>query len=365
MKTFSKVNKSLVVRALIICLSLISNYSYAQGLGGLLNNIKKVKDEVKKVTDDVKKTKDEIDKTKKEVNDNVNGIKNIVGANKNTDTTTNGNTANASGSGAAKNNMNGTLTNSASEQMFIKSIKIANTTGRKIFITYRLYDGIKDIGLNMSATVCEGKECIIDLSKYAYREYYIRLTDGTIIKKNALTDKGDYKYDIQANYVDDRGEFSPFSPIVSNTSYNGDDLMKAGLIVKIEKTAKSEAAIEAIEKQKQINKNAIDPTKTGTITIVNTAGGMGKIYCVLKVPSKMNSSTYKKIEFMLGENKGDKYVIKDLRLFSGCVLLTMPESEKSKDPLSGHTYIVNSLSGLGGADSFQMEDGIIAKVGEH
>jgi hypothetical protein len=92
-------------------------------------------------------------------------------------------------------------------------------------------------------------------------------------------------------------------------------------------------------------------------------GGKGKIYCVLRVPKKTTGSSYKKIEFTLGENKGDKYVIKDLRLFSGYRLTTMPESEKSKDPQrEGITYITNSLNSNASED-FQMANGIIANVG--
>jgi hypothetical protein len=78
---------------------------------------------------------------------------------------------------------------------------------------------------------------------------------------------------------------------------------------------------------------------------------------------KTTGSSYKKVEFTLGENKGDKYVIKDLRLFRGYDLRTMPESEKGKDRFKeGISYIANSLSDTSG-ETFQMADGIIANVG--
>lgn len=100
----------------------------------------------------------------------------------------------------------------------------------------------------------------------------------------------------------------------------------------------------------------------GELAIVNAVGGMGKIYCILKVPIKNSSSGRKKVEFMIGADKGDKYVVKDLRLFSGYRLYTMPESQKGKDTMrEGITTIPNDFGSAG--DTFQMEDGIIVNVG--
>ncbi len=101
-------------------------------------------------------------------------------------------------------------------------------------------------------------------------------------------------------------------------------------------------------------------------------GGKGKIFCVLSIPKKHYGSTYptdcKRIEFILGENKGDKYVIKDLRLFGGCKLYAMPEREKFNYYVSPNNLIsvkTRFPHSLDGYNTFQMAaGGLVINVGE-
>jgi hypothetical protein len=70
MKTLLSLNKSVAVIILLITsLCLQGNYSYSQGLGGLRDKVKKVKDDAKKTTDEAKKIKEDakgqVDEVKK------------------------------------------------------------------------------------------------------------------------------------------------------------------------------------------------------------------------------------------------------------------------------------------------------------
>jgi hypothetical protein len=373
MQTLLKLNKSVViVISLIISLCLYGSYSYSQGLGGLLDKARKVRDDAKKVRDDAKKVKDEVKKTTDEAKQIKNDVKGQVAeVKKVTGTGANGSEGSGSGNNGQNNNSDANTVASitpGSNQEFVKKITVANLTGKTVLLSIRLYDDGIDIngGLQGFKTiVCEGRECVVDLEPRASKEYYISKAEGII--KKSVKDGGKFVYEIQANFDDGlgrgEGKPDPFSTIVFANVYTGADLKKSDNIVKVEISTKALTELARKAKQEEANKNANDPSKVGTLTIVNAVGGKGKIYCVLRVPQKSTSSSYKKVEFMLGENKGDKYVIKDLRLFRGYDLRTMPESEKGKDPLNGISYITNSVSGRGGENSFQMEDGIIANVG--
>jgi hypothetical protein len=356
MKTLLRLNKSvIIVISLVTSFCLCDNICYAQGL---LGKIKKIQEDVKKTTDDTKKIKDE--------------AKNITGAGSNGNGGSNGNSGsnenNNAGSNSSTNNERDKIP--SSDQDFVKKITVSNATGRQIYLMIHIYDGKKDITYPMmliKRIACDaGKDCVVDLVACAERSYLVLNSDGATVTKT-VNDPGKYVYNIQANFDDGlgRGEGKPdaYSTIVFSNNYNGDDLKKSGNVVKVEISPLAQAELARKATQEEANKNANDPTKLGTLTIVNAVGGKGKIYCVLRVPQKSTSSSYKKVEFMLGENKGDKCVIKDLRLFRGYDLRTMPESEKAKDPSTGKTYIPNNLSGLAGQESFQMEENKVANVG--
>jgi hypothetical protein len=356
MKTILKLNKSVyIVIALITSLCLYSNHSHSQTLKEIHDKAKQAKEEAKKVKGEVKKTTDE--------------AKKVTGGGE-----SNGNTGNNGNSSSGGGSISGGNTTSSgtpsSDQDFVKKITVSNATGRQIYLMVHIYDGKKDITYPMmliKRIACDaGKDCVVDLVACAERSYLVLNSEGATVTKT-VNERGKYVYNIQANFDDglDRGEGKPdaFSTIVFSNDYNADYLKKSNNVVKVEISPKAVEELARKAKQEDANKDANDPTKVGTLTIVNAVGGKGKIYCVLRVPQKSTSSSYKKIEFMLGENKGDKYVIKDLRLFKGYDLRTMPESEKGKDPLNGITYIINSLSGRGGEDSFQMENGKVANVG--
>jgi hypothetical protein len=373
MQTLLKLNQSVVIVILLTTsLCLHSKHSYAQGL---LDKIKKAQEDVKKTTDEAKKIKNDLKKQVDDVkqvtgtgsnNGNGNGSSNN---NNNNNSSTNTNTENNSSEINGPRNLFGT-TIPNSDQDFVKKITITNATGREIYIRVTLYDGKKDISNPLSfikPIVCgAGKQLVVDLVACAERSYFVLGSQGETVTKT-VAERGKYTYQIQANFDDGlgRGEGKPdaFSTIVFGNGYTGDDLKKISNVVKVEISPLAMDELARKAKQEEANKNANDPTKVGTLTIVNAVGGKGKIYCVLRVPLKSTSGSYKKVEFMLGENKGDQYVIKDLRLFRGYDLRTMPESEKGKDPLNGISYITNSVSGRGGANTFQMEDSIIANVG--
>jgi hypothetical protein len=356
-----KLHKSILAIVLFTSLYIVSNNCYAQGL---LGKIKKVQDDVKKTTDEVKKIKTD---AKGQV-DQVKTITGTGGTGGNSSERSNSNNSSGGGSNSSRNTTASVIP--SSDEDFVKKITVSNSTGRQIFLMVHIFDGKKDITyplMIMKRIACDaGKDCVVDLVDCAERSYIVLNSVGATVSKT-VKERGKYVYNIQANFDDglDRGEGKPdaFSTIVFSNNYNGDDLRISGNVVKVEISplAKDELARKA--KQEEANKSANDPTKMGTLTIVNAVGGKGKIYCVLRVPQKSTGSSYKKVEFMLGENKGDKYVIKDLRLFRGYDLRTMPESEKGKDPLNGITYITNSVSGRAGEDSFQMEDGKVANVG--
>jgi hypothetical protein len=355
MKTLLKLNKSIVVVILLLAgFCLQGNNSYSQGLLG----------KIKKTQEDIKKTK--ADATKK-----VDEVKNVTGAGSNGNGGSNGNSGsnenNNAGSNSSTNNERDKIP--SSDQDFVKKITVSNATGRQIYLMVHIYDGKKDITyplMVIKRIACDaGKDCVVDLVACAERSYLVLNSDGATVTKT-VNERGKYVYNIQANFDDGlgRGEGKPdaFSTIVFSNDYNADDLKKSGNVVKVEISPLAKDELSRKAKQEEANKSADDPTKMGTLTIVNSIGGKGKIYCVLRVPKTSTSSSYKKVEFMLGENKGDKYVIKDLRLFSGYVLSTMPESEKGKDSSLGLRYIINNVSGSGD-DSFQMEDGKVANVG--
>jgi hypothetical protein len=372
MKAVLKLGNSTLAIVIFTSLCFMSNYSQAQGL---LGKIKKIQEDVKKTTDDAKKIKDD---AKKQVQD----VKNVTGTGGNGSGGSNGNsgggsTGNVSVGGSGSNgntssNSNDRETNPNSviptrDEDFMKKITISNLTGKKIFIRVHLYDDKINAGSTIKPIPCEGTTCLIDLESYA-RQYYAYDAEGRTIRKNPKEgSKGKYSYEIQANFDDGLdaggGNPDPFSTVVSFIRYNGDDFKRMGNVVKIEISEYAKKELAQKEKIQQGIRDANDPTKLGTITIVNAVGGKGKIYCVLEVPSKQNSFKVTKMEFMLGENKGDKYVIKNLRLFDGYRLNSMPESEKAKDPArEGILFITNSLSG-NSMDSFKMEDGLIGKVG--
>jgi hypothetical protein len=371
MKAVLKLGKSTLAIVIFTSLCFMSNYSHAQGL---LGKIRKIQDDVKKTTDEVKKIKDDAKKIKDDT-------KNITGAGSggsNGSSGSNGNSGNNGNSGSNGNNNAGSnnSTNNerdkipSSDQDFVKKITVSNATGRQIYLMIHIYDGKKDITyplMIINRIACDaGKDCVVDLVACAERSYLVRNSDGATVTKT-VSERGKYVYNIQANFDDGlgRGEGKPdaFSTIVFSNNYNADDFKKSGNVIKVEISPLAQAELARKATQEEANKNANDPAKLGTLTIVNAVGGKGKIYCVLEVPSKQNSSKVTKMEFMLGENKGDKYVINKLRLFYGYRLNTMPESEKAKDPTrDGILFISNSLSG-NSMDSFRMEDGLIGNVG--
>jgi hypothetical protein len=385
MKKLVKLNKSVfIVIALITSLCLHSNYAHSQSIREIRDKVKQAKEEAKKIKDDIKKAAEEAKKIKDDAKKQVQDVKNVTGAggngsggtngdsrggtNGNSGTTGNsGNGGSTGTSGSSENNNANTSTGLSNafniNQDFVKKVTITNLTAKKIILSVHLQDDGKDIGgYTRNPIECEaGKETIIDFVSLADRGYRVYNAEGETVTKT-VSEKGKYMYNIQANYVDGYSK-GDGTIMVSYTEYDGEGLKKLGNNVKIVKTAASDAELAKIEKHQQGVRDANDPTKLGTITIVNAVGGKGKIYCVLEVPSKQNSSKVTKMEFMLGENKGDKYVIKNLRLFDGYRLNSMPESEKAKDPArDGILFITNSLSG-NSMDSFKMEDGLIGNVG--
>jgi hypothetical protein len=338
MKQLVKMKQTLTAILVIVSLCLHNNASYGQGILG----------KIKKTTDDAKKAKND-------AKEQANEVKNQTGVSENRDTS---NTINQD------NNQH--IAIPATNQAFVNKITVSNLTGQTVLLSIRIYDkGIDLRGVQgIKPIVCEGRACVVDLESRVIKEYFAS-ENGAVIKKT-VKDGGRFVYAIQANSDDgdEKGKLDPSQTILFSKEYNGDDLKKSGYVVKVEIAPQARVELEKKAKLQQANKDANDPTKLGVLTIVNAVGGKGKIYCVLRVPNKSTGGGYKKVEFMLGENKGDKYVIKDLRLFIGYDLRTMPESEKGKDPQTqGITYISNSLSGLAGADTFQMQDGLTANVG--
>jgi hypothetical protein len=371
MKAVLKLGKSTLAIVIFTSLCFMSNYTYAQGL---LGKIRKAQDDIKKTTDEVKKIKDDAKNITGKGSNGNGGSNGSGGSNGNSG---GGSTDNVSVGGSGSNGNNSSNSNNREtnpnsviptrDEDFVKKITISNLTGKKIFIRVNLYDDRINAGSTIKPIPCEGTTCLIDLESYA-REYRAYDAEGRTIRKHPKEgSKGKYSYEIQANFDDglDAGEGhpDPFSTIVSFVRYNGDDFKRMGNVVKIEISEYAKKELAQKEKTQQGIRDANDPTKLGTITIVNAVGGKGKIYCVLEVPSKQNSFKVTKMEFMLGENKGDKYVIKNLRLFDGYRLNSMPESEKAKDPArDGILFITNSLSG-NSMDRFKMEDGLIGNVG--
>jgi hypothetical protein len=376
MKASLKLNKLVVVVILLIAsFCLQGNASYAQGLFG----------KIKKAQEDIKKTKADATKKVDEVK-NVTGTGNDVSSGSNNSS---GSTDNSSGTrtgGSDSKNIsydNPTSLNDyksvipAAEQDFVKKITVSNQTGYKIYLTLKIYDGDQDISMGSRITCEVGKNVVVDLVASAKRNYTVYNPSGGDAIEKTVNDKGKYVYQIQADLENDFGVnggligsgADGFSTIAFLTSYNGDGFKEIGNIVKVALLPIGIEALAKKERQKQAKADANNPNKLGTLTIVNKEGGSGKIYCVLIIPFSdggyYDQEKNKKFEFMLGANMGDKYVIKDLRLFKGYKLFCMPEADKSKYPNRVENYIPYSLSeNPNNTNNFRMQDGLIANVGE-
>jgi hypothetical protein len=364
MKALLKLNKSILAIVIFTSSCFVSNYSHAQGL---LGKIKKAQDDIKKTTDEAKKIK--------------NDVKGVTGAGGN-----GGSDANSGSNGSSGNSRNsvtnGSDGNTSSnndnggneppsviptvDEDFVNKITVSNQTGRKIEFKLKLEDNKKTISdnqYNKYISLEVARDIVLDLTKTADRVYLVRNAEGAIVNKT-VSEKGKYFYSLEAYFLNERGEKDLGIGFVQ---YNGDDLKKMGYVIKVEGDARTDAEFARKAKFEKLTRDANDPTKRGTLTIVNSVGGMGKIYCVLYVPGTINgnrnSAQTKKVEFMLGPNKGDKYVIKDLRLFFNYDLKTMSEAEKLNFPNRVERYIPHSLSGRSGLGSFRMEDGLIGNVG--
>jgi hypothetical protein len=377
MKALLKLNKTILAIVIFASLCFVSNYSYAQGLLG----------KIKKAQEDVKKTKADATKKVDEVK-NVTGTGNDGSSGGNTSTSSNDNN-NSSGTrtgGSDDNNVSyGNPTNLSyyksviptTEQDFVKKITVSNQTGYKIYLSIGIHENDQDIS-NGNRITCEaGKNVVVDLVASAKRNYTVYNPAGGDAIEKTVNNKGRYVYEIQADLDNDFGVnggligsgASGFSTIAFLTSYNGDGFKKIGNIVKVALLPIGIEALAKKERQKQAKADANNPNKLGTLTIVNKEGGSGKIYCVLIIPFSdggyYDQEKNKKFEFMLGANMGDKYVIKDLRLFKGYKLFCMPEADKSKYPNRVENYIPYSLSeNPNNTNNFRMQDGLIANVGE-
>jgi hypothetical protein len=376
MKSTLKLHKSILAIVVLFSLCLVSNYSYAQGLLG----------KIKKAQEDIKKTK--ADATKK-----VDEVKNVTGAGNDGSSegnTSSGSTDNSSGTrtgGSDDNNVSyGNPTNLSyyksviptTEQDFVKKITVFNQTGYKIYLSIGIHENDQDIS-NGNRITCEaGKNVIVDFVASAKRNYTVYNPAGGDAIEKTVNNKGRYVYEIQADVDNDFGVnggligsgASGFSTIAFLRSYNGDAFKKMGNTVKVELLPVGIEALAKKERKKQTKADANNPNKLGTLTVVNKEGGSGKIYCVLIIPIADGGGGYyeqdkKKFEFTLGANVGDKYVIKDLRLFKGYSLFCMPEADKSKYPNRVEHYIPYSLSeGSNDTNNFRVQDGLIVNVGE-
>jgi hypothetical protein len=350
MKTILKLNKS--IAAILLIISLCSNVSYSQGL---LGKIKKGLDAVNKVTNVVKNPTNV-----------VSGIAGKgIGGNTVGDTT------------AKRSYFYISQTNETtgevplSNEDLIKRLTLVNRTGRTIVIELIVKDEFKEIGWSGKDTCPTDYQIPHNVyARWSEKTYFLHNKTTNASYDKTASDGGKFVYCVEAYYLD--GDAKGDGDIISYTEYNSDDLKKENYKIAIKKFPGSDARLAEIEKWRQVTKDANDPSKLGELTIVNAMGGKGKIFCVLSIPKKHYGSTYpsdcKRIEFILGENRGDKCVIKDLRLFGGCKLYAMPEGEKfnyhaaPNNLISVKTRFPHSLDGY---NTFQMAaGGLVINVGE-
>jgi hypothetical protein len=354
MKQLLKLHKTISLSIVIISLCFHSNDSYAQGLFG---KIKKGLEAVNNVTNVVKNPTD---------------VASVI-TGKGTGVNTVGDTSTTNGKYYFYESQTNKTTGAVplSNEDLIEKLTLVNRTGRTIVIELIVKDDYKEIGWSGKDTCLPDYQISTNVySRWSEKTYFIHGRNNNKSYDKTASDGGKFVYCIKAYYLDGiaRGD----GDIISYTAYNSDDLKKENYRIAIKKFPGSDARLAEIKKERQINKDANDPTKLGELTIVNAVGGKGKIFCVLSIPKKHYGSTLpydcKRIEFILGENKGDKYVIRDLRLFGGCKLYAMPESEKSNyydspnNLISVKTRFPHSLDGY---NTFQMAaGGLVINVGE-
>jgi hypothetical protein len=147
MQTLLKSNKAIVIVILLITsLSLHANYTYAQGLGGMLNKVKKAKDDVKKVKDDVKGQVDE--------------VKKVTG----TGESNNGSGGNNSNNGTSGNNSTGSI---LSNEKYYRITNVA--TGLVLTL---VYDGNQALHKAIYAATIELKPIAIESDAQQWHLYH-------------------------------------------------------------------------------------------------------------------------------------------------------------------------------------------------